>query len=179
MPTILPFRGKTPDIHPTVYVAPTASVIGDVVVGAESSLWFGAVLRGDVFHIRVGARTSVQDNSVLHVTHDRSACIVGDDVTIGHAAVLHGCTVRDRVLVGMGAIVLDDADVGSDCIIGAGALVTVGAKIPPRSLLLGRPARVVRPLTDEEVARVAEAASLYVGFRGEYMGEPRRPYGKF
>lgn len=175
-PTILPFRGKLPEIHPTVYVAPTASVIGDVVVGPESSLWFGAVVRGDVFHIRVGARSNVQDNCVLHVTHDSNACIVGDEVTVGHAAVLHGCTVRDRVLVGMGAIVLDEADIGSDTIIGAGALVTMGAKIPPRSLVLGRPARVVRPLTDEEVARIHEAARLYVGFRGEFLGEPRRPY---
>lgn len=174
MPTILPFRGKSPEIHPTVYVAPTASVIGDVIVGPESSLWFGAVLRGDVFHIRVGARTNVQDNCVLHVTHDRSACIVGDDVTVGHAAVLHGCTVQDRVLVGMGAVVLDDADVGCDTIIGAGALVTMGAKIPPRSLVLGRPARVLRPLTDAEVASVAEAGRLYVGFAGEYLGRPRR-----
>ncbi len=176
MPTILPFRGKTPEIHPTVYVAPTATVIGDVIVGPESSLWFGAVVRGDVFHIRVGARTNVQDNCVLHVTHDRSACLVGDDVTVGHAAVLHGCTVADRVLVGMGAIVLDDAEVGSDTIIGAGALVTMGAKIPPRSLVLGRPARVLRALTDAEVANVAEAGRLYVGFAGEYLGRPRQQH---
>jgi carbonic anhydrase/acetyltransferase-like protein (isoleucine patch superfamily) len=174
VPTILPFRGKTPEIHPTVFVAPTASVIGDVIVGPESSIWFGTVLRGDVFHIRVGARTSLQDNSVLHVTHDQHACIVGDDVTVGHAVVLHGCRVSDRVLVGMGSVILDDAEVGSDSIVGAGSLVTMGARIPPRSLVLGRPARVLRPLTDAEVANVAEAAKLYVGFRGEYLGQPRQ-----
>lgn len=170
MATILPFRGKQPTIDPTVYVAPTASVIGDVVIGAESSVWFSAVVRGDVFYIRVGARTNIQDCCVLHVQHDRAACIVGDDVTVGHSAVLHGCTISDRVLVGMGSVVLDDAHVGSDTIIGAGSVVTMGAKIPPRSLVLGRPGRVVRTLTDEEVARVAEAARLYVGFRGEFLG---------
>lgn len=173
-PTILPFRGKTPVIDPTAFVAPTASVIGDVVVGAESSLWFGTVVRGDVFHIRVGSRTSIQDNSVLHVTHDRCATIVGDDCTVGHAVVLHGCTIGDRVLVGMGAVVLDDALVSSDVLIGAGSLVTMGTKIPPRSLVLGRPARIVRALTEPEVAQIREAAALYVGFRGEYLGEPRR-----
>jgi carbonic anhydrase/acetyltransferase-like protein (isoleucine patch superfamily) len=172
--TVLEFRGKTPVIDPSAYVAPTAAVIGDVVVGAESSLWFGTVVRGDVFHIRIGARTSVQDNSVVHVTHDRSATVVGDDVTVGHAVVLHGCTVRDRVIVGMGSVILDDAEIGSDSIVGAGSLVTMGTRFPPRSLVLGRPAKVVRPLTDEEVARIAESARLYVGFRGEYLGQPRR-----
>jgi carbonic anhydrase/acetyltransferase-like protein (isoleucine patch superfamily) len=172
--TILPFRGKNPEIHPTVYLAPTAAVIGDVVIGAESSVWFGAVIRGDVFYIRVGARTNVQDNCVLHVSHDRAACIVGDDVTVGHAAVLHGCTIADRVLVGMGSVIIDDAVVGADSIVGAGALVTMGTKIPPRSLVLGRPAKVVRSLTDAEVASIAEAGRLYVGFRAEFLGEPRR-----
>jgi gamma-carbonic anhydrase len=164
----------TPLIDPSAFIAPTASVIGDVVIGPQSSLWFGAVARGDVFHIRIGARTSIQDNSVVHVTHDRCATVVGDDCTVGHAVVLHGCTIGDRVLVGMGSVVLDDAVVGSDVLIGAGTLVTMGTRIPPRSLVLGRPGRVVRPLTDEEVARVKEAAELYVGFRGEYLGEPGR-----
>ncbi|MBI2896078.1 MAG: gamma carbonic anhydrase family protein [Deltaproteobacteria bacterium] len=167
---MLPFRGKTPSIDPSAYLAPTASVIGDVVIGPRSSIWFGAVVRGDVFHIRIGAGTNIQDNCVVHVTHDRSATIVGDDCTVGHGAVLHGCAIGDRVLVGIGSVILDDAEVASDVLVGAGSLVTIGTKVPPRSLVLGRPARVVRSLTDEEVAGLAEAARLYVDFRGEYLG---------
>lgn len=169
-PTILSFRGKTPSIDPSAYVAPTAAIIGDVTVGPRSSIWFGTVVRGDVFHIRIGAGTNIQDNCVLHVTHDRSATIVGDDCTVGHGAVLHGCTIGDRVLVGIGAVILDDAEIASDVLVGAGSLVTIGTKVSARSLVLGRPARVVRPLTDEEVAGLAEAARLYVGFRAEYLG---------
>lgn len=159
---ILPFRGKLPQIDPTAYVAETASIIGDVVVGPQSSIWFGAVVRGDVYHIRIGARTSIQDNTVIHVTHDRFATLVGDDVTVGHGVVLHGCTIASQVIVGMGATILDEAEVGARSIVGAGALVTPGTKIPPGCLAVGSPARVKRPLTEDELRWISSSAEHYV-----------------
>src|SRR5688572_20977669 len=116
------FGNKRPDLDPSAFVADNATVIGDVTLGARSSLWFGAVVRGDVFHVRIGSETSIQDNTVIHVTHDRFATTVGDRVTVGHGVILHGCTVRDLVIVGMGAVILDQAEVGERCIIGAGAV---------------------------------------------------------
>src|SRR5215470_5524422 len=123
--------GKRPAIDPTAFVADTATIIGDVTVGARSSVWFGAVVRGDVFHIRIGEDTSIQDNSVIHVTHGRYATLVGNKCTVGHQVTLHGCTVGDQCIIGMGAILLDQAFVGERSIVGAGALVTSGTKIPP------------------------------------------------
>ncbi|MFY9271324.1 MAG: gamma carbonic anhydrase family protein, partial [Candidatus Manganitrophaceae bacterium] len=144
------FQDKTPRIPATVFIASSAQVIGDVEIGEESSIWFGTVVRGDVNHIRIGARTNVQDLSVLHVTRRTHPLIIGNEVTAGHRVTLHGCTVHDRVLIGMGAILLDGAEIGAGSIIGAGALVTEGAKIPPGTLALGVPARVKRSLTAEE-----------------------------
>jgi carbonic anhydrase/acetyltransferase-like protein (isoleucine patch superfamily) len=161
-----------PEVDPTAYVAPTATLIGDVRVGADSSIWFGVVLRGDVAPIRIGARTSVQDNSVVHATGGLSATTVGDGCTVGHGVILHGCTVRDGVLVGMGSVVLDNAELGEECLLGAGSLVAPGQRIPPRVLALGRPAKVVRSLGEEDLARIREAAALYVGYRADYLGEP-------
>src|SRR5262245_35979148 len=129
MPT-RPFRGVHPTVDPTAYVADTAQLIGDVHVGARSSVWFGAVLRGDVFHIRIGEDTSIQDNSVIHVTHGRHATVVGNRVTVGHNVTLHGCTVRDRCIVGMGATILDKADIGEQTMVGANSLVPPGFKAP-------------------------------------------------
>src|SRR5205814_3778882 len=129
------------------FIAETATVIGDVAIGARSSVWFGAVIRGDVFHIRIGDETSIQDNTVIHVTHDRYPTQVGNRVTVGHGVILHGCTVRDLVIVGMGAVILDQAEVGERCIVGAGALITPGTRIPAGHLVVGAPARVKRPLT--------------------------------
>jgi carbonic anhydrase/acetyltransferase-like protein (isoleucine patch superfamily) len=150
-PLILPHHGVHPTIPATAYVAPTATVIGDVVLGEHASIWFGTTVRGDVHFIHIGARTNIQDNSTIHVTHDTHPIIIGSDVVGGHQIILHGCVVKDRVLIGMGSIVLDGAEVGEESIVGAGSLITPGTLIPPRSLVLGRPGKVVRRVTDEEV----------------------------
>ncbi len=162
------YRGMRPSVDPSSFIAPTAALIGDVVVGAKASIWFGVVLRGDVMSIRVGARTSIQDNSVIHATGGWTSTIVGENCTVGHGAILHGCTVADRVLVGMGSIILDQAEIGSDTILGAGSLVTARTKIPAGVLALGRPAKVIRELTDEERASIREAAKVYVGLVRDY-----------
>ena len=162
------YRGITPRVDPSAFVAPTAAIIGDVIVGESSSVWFGAVIRGDVSPIRVGARTSIQDNTVIHSTGGWSETQIGDGCTVGHSVVLHGCTVRDRVLVGMGSIVLDHAEIGSDTILGAGSLVTVRAKIPSGVLALGRPAKVIRELTAEERQSLLDATAVYQGLVRDY-----------
>ena len=162
------FEDKFPVVHPTAFVAENATVIGDVEIGEESSIWYGAVLRGDVMPIRIGARTSIQDNSVVHATGGWSDTIVGDDCTVGHGVILHGCRVGHRVLVGMGSIVLDAADIGDDVMIGAGSLVTARTKIPSGMLAHGRPAKVIRELTNEERERILEASSLYRGYGREH-----------
>lgn len=159
---ILPHHGKTPQIPASVFVAGSADVIGEVTVGEHSSIWFQVVIRGDVHTIEIGARTNIQDQSCLHVTRKRSPLKVGDDCTIGHRVVLHGCTVGNRVLVGMGAIVMDDARIGDDCIIGAGSLVTQGSQIPAGHLALGSPAKVARPLKKEELEFLRQSAQNYV-----------------
>lgn len=159
---IIAFGDTRPMVDTTAYVQATAQVIGDVTIGAGSSVWFHTVLRGDVFPIRIGARTNVQDNSTVHVSTGRHATILGDDVTVGHNVVLHGCTVGDRCLIGIGAIVLDGTTIGEDCLIGAGALLTPGTVIPPGHLVLGSPAKVVRPLRDGERAHIARSARNYV-----------------
>lgn len=163
-----PYRGILPRIAADAYVAPNVSVIGDVEVGSLSSLWFGAVLRGDVMPIRIGRRTSIQDNSVVHSTGGWSACTVGDDCTVGHGVILHGCTIGDRVLVGMGSIVLDAAVIEPDVLLGAGSLVTAETRIPSGVLAIGRPAKPIRALRPDELARIREAAHLYVTYGTEY-----------
>ena len=168
-PRILLYDGVAPTLGAGVFIADTARVIGDVYLGAGSSVWFGTVIRGDVHHIRVGARTNVQDQTMIHVTSKRWPTIVGDDVTIGHRAILHGCTVHDRVLIGMGAIVMDGAVVGEEAMVGAGALVTPGTVIPPRTLFVGSPARAARPLKDSELAWLPESARHYAALAGTYL----------
>lgn len=163
------YRGVLPTVHPTAYIAPTATLVGDVTIGPGTSVWFGAVLRGDVAPIVIGARTSIQDNCVIHATGGLSATTVGDDCTVGHAVTLHGCVVGNRVLVGMGSVVLDNARIEDDAILGAGSLVTLNTVLPGGYLSLGRPAKPTRPLTDEDRARVAEAAELYLGYGAEYL----------
>jgi carbonic anhydrase/acetyltransferase-like protein (isoleucine patch superfamily) len=164
---VLPFRGARPSVAASAWLAPGAVVIGDVVIGPESSLWFGAVVRGDVHRIRIGARTNLQDHCVVHVTRDRFATEIGDEVTVGHRAVVHGCTVGDGALIGIGAIVLDGARVGEEALVGAGALVAPGAEIPAGTLALGVPARVVRALSaDERAAQRARAAEYVETARG-------------
>ncbi|MBI5599370.1 MAG: gamma carbonic anhydrase family protein [Deltaproteobacteria bacterium] len=168
---LLPYRGVLPKLHGSVFVEASARIIGDVEIGADSSVWFNAVVRGDVNYVRIGERTNVQDNSVLHVTKDTHPLVIGSDVTIGHNAVLHGCTVRDRCLIGMGAIILDNAVIGEDSIVGAGALVTERTNVPPRSLILGHPAKVVRHLRDDEVERISRSARNYMDYTKNYLKE--------
>ncbi len=172
---ILPYKGLLPKIDKSTWVAPGATVVGDVKVGEECSLWFGVVIRGDVHKIRIGNRVSVQDLSMIHVTHykkedksDGSPTIIGDDVTIGHKVMLHGCTIEDACLIGMSATILDDAVIGKESIVGAGALVTKGKKFPPHSLIIGSPAKVVRELTEDEVKELYASAKRYVGFMQGY-----------
>ena len=165
---MFPYRGIWPRLHRDVWVAPGAAIIGDVVIGAESSLWFGTVVRGDVHSIRIGERTNLQDHSVVHVTRDRHRAEIGSDVSVGHRATVHGCRVEDGALVGMGATVLDGAVVGEEAWVAAGALVPPGVRIPPRSLALGVPARVVRALDEAECRTQRERTQHYVELSREY-----------
>jgi len=146
-------------------------VLGDVTIGEDASLWFGAVVRGDVNFIRIGARTNVQDHSVLHVTSKTHPTVIGDDVTLGHRVTLHGCTVKDRCLIGIGAVVLDGAVVGEESMVGAGALVPPGMVVPPRVLALGSPAKVRRDLTAGEIAFFRTSAANYVRYAQQYLRE--------
>lgn len=163
-----PFRGVMPTVGADVFIADTARVIGDVHLGDGTSVWFGTVVRGDVFHIRVGRRVNLQDLSVVHVTTGTHASIIEDDVTVGHRAIIHGATVRRGALVGMGAIVMDGADVGALAMIGAGALVTPGTVIPPATLALGSPAKAVRPLSAAELDKLATSAAHYFDIAAVY-----------
>lgn len=164
-----PYRGTLPRVHESAYVDASAQVIGDVEIGPESSVWMNAVVRGDVHRIRVGRRTNVQDGTVVHVMKDTHPTTIGDDVTIGHAAIVHGCTLEDRVLVGMGAILLNGVTVGADSIVAAGTLLTEGTRIPPRSLVMGSPGRVKRALTEAEAASILQYSERYVGYRLDYL----------
>ena len=167
------FLGRTPRFDATNYIAPTAAVIGDVTLGEGASIWFGASLRGDVHWIEVGAGSNVQDNATVHVSRGTHPCWIKERVTIGHNAVVHGCTIEDDVLIGMGAVVLDGAVIGEGSIVGAQALVTMNTIVPPRSLVLGSPARVVRELADEEVERNRANALHYVRMSRMYLGADR------
>lgn len=165
---IKPYKGIHPKIHPTVFVVETAVIIGDVEIGEYSSIWFNAVVRGDVHYIRIGDRTNIQDLCMLHVTKETHPLILGSDITVGHSVTLHGCTIKDRCLIGMGATILDGAVVGEDCIIGAGALVTEGAVIPPGTLAVGMPAKPKRDLTEKEIARIRQSAQNYIDYARTY-----------
>jgi gamma-carbonic anhydrase len=158
-----------PRLGREVYVAPTATVIGDVSLGDDASIWWGAVVRGDVMPIVIGARTNVQDGSVVHVTSGKTSTTIGEDVTVGHMALLHGCKIGSRVLIGMGSIVLDGAVVEDDVIVGAGSLVTPGTRIASGTLALGRPARVVRPLTEEDRAWIRASSEAYLDGKRRYL----------
>ena len=163
-----PFRGVVPTVDPSAYVDLSAQVIGDVHIGAESSVWMNAVIRGDVHWIRIGARTNVQDGSVVHVQTGTHPTTIGDEVTIGHGAIVHGCTIADRCLIGMGAILLNGATIGSESIVAAGSLVPEGYVVPPRSLVMGSPIKVRRDLTDAEAASIRVYAASYVSNRLDY-----------
>jgi len=170
-------KGVAPKFGRGVFVAPNATVIGDVELGDEASVWFNVTIRGDVFPIRFGARTNIQDGSVVHVTGGSYATSVGDDVTIGHMVLLHGCTVGHRALVGMGSILLDGASLGDDSILGAGSLLPPRAVIPPRTLAIGRPAKVIRDLTVADLAMVKEAGRLYVQYARTFLGTDVKQVG--
>jgi carbonic anhydrase/acetyltransferase-like protein (isoleucine patch superfamily) len=163
------FRGKRPVVPASAYVDPSAQVIGDVTLGEESSLWMNVIVRGDVHWIRIGHRSNVQDGTIVHVMRGTHPTTIGNEVTIGHGVIVHGCTIEDRCLIGMGAIVLNGAVIGTESIVAAGALVPEGMAVPPRSLVMGSPAKVRRPLTDRELASLADYAARYVAYRLDYM----------
>jgi carbonic anhydrase/acetyltransferase-like protein (isoleucine patch superfamily) len=168
-PLILPFDGRSPSLDPTVFVAPGVTIVGDVRIGAQSSLWFGAVVRGDENPVLIGARTNIQDLSMCHETGGIGPLVVGDEVTVGHRVTLHGCAIGNRCLIGMGAIVLDGATVGDECVIAAGAVVREGTVIPPRSLVVGVPAEVKRAVSRAELDRIDHAFRHYLQRAREYQ----------
>lgn len=167
--TVRSYAGKHPRIGHGVFLAETCALIGDIVIGDESSIWYSTVLRGDVMSIRVGARTSMQDGVIVHVTSQQFATAVGNDCTIGHGAILHGCTVEDECLIGMGSTILDGARIGRGSLVGASALVTPGTDIPPGSLVIGVPARVVRPVNRKEREQIEYGAAHYVELARRYL----------
>ena len=168
---IRPFQGQHPRIHPSAFIEESAQVIGDVHIGEQSSVWFNAVVRGDVFYIRIGERTNIQDGTVIHVSNGTHATILEDEVTVGHNVTLHGCHIGRGCLVGMGSIVMDGVVVGEKSLVAAGALVSPGTVVPPRSLVIGAPARVKRALTDEEVAGLDIYWQNYIEYTRLYRQE--------
>jgi len=162
------FKGVQPQVPPGVYVDESAVVIGAVTLGEESSIWCGAILRGDVNKIVIGARTNVQDNSVLHV-RKRFPLMIGDEVTVGHMAHLHACVVASRCLIGSGSIILDECEIAEGCIIAAGAVVSPGTRVPPRTLLMGVPAKPKRPVTDAEYREILYSSQNYVRYAKEHL----------
>ena len=164
---IYKFKGITPDIEKANFIAASADIIGDVIAEENSSIWFNCTVRGDIAPIRIGKNSNIQDNSVIHVGYD-IATIVGNNVTVGHKVLLHGCTIEDGCLIGMGAIILERSVLGSESIVGAGAVITMGKVFPPRSLIIGSPARVIRTLTDEEIEGSRKNTESYVEISKKY-----------
>jgi gamma-carbonic anhydrase len=169
--TVMPFKGMRPDLDPSVFLADGARIVGDVKMEKDCSVWFNTVVRGDVNYIRVGERTNIQDNAVIHVTHKKFPCIIGANVTVGHSAVIHAATIYDYCLIGMGAVVLDDAKVGPFALVAAGAVVLGGTVIPEGTLAAGIPAKVMRKLTDEERAMLIQSAQNYVDYVAAFRGQ--------
>jgi len=169
-PLIAALLGHSPRIASSAFVAPTATVVGDVVLGEESSVWYGSVLRGDVGSIRIGRRTNIQDCCVLHLTRGQSQVEVGDEVTVGHRVIVHGARVEDRCLVGMGSVLLDGCVIGEESLVGAGSLVLEGTRVPPRSFIAGVPARIKGPIPEAIHARLRESADGYVRLAREHAG---------
>ena len=169
MPVVVWYEGKEPRLGSRVFLANNCTLIGDVELGDDVSIWFGAVLRGDIHHIRIGARTNIQDNSVLHVEHGTGPAILGDEVTVGHMAVVHGCTVERGALIGIGAKILSHATIGEYSLVAAGSVVQEGMEVPPRTLVAGVPARVKRELKPEELQRMERGWRVYVDYKNEYL----------
>jgi carbonic anhydrase/acetyltransferase-like protein (isoleucine patch superfamily) len=165
------YRGHTPRIAPSAYIDPQAVIIGDVVIGEDSSVWPCAVVRGDVHYIRIGARTNIQDGSVLHVMRDTNALVLGDDVTVGHSVTLHGCTIESRCLIGMGSILLNGAVIGTGSIIAAGTLVPERTIVGAGSLMMGQPAKLRRSLTAQDLASIDAYSRRYVEYKETYRAE--------
>lgn len=170
-----PFAGKFPRVPATCYIDPSAQVLGDVVLGEHSSVWLGAVLRGDVHHIRIGDRTNIQDNVTLHGQRHLHPVVVGSGVTVGHNAVVHGCTVEDDVLIGMGAILLNGCHIGRECILAAGCLIPERTVVPPRSLVAGLPGKVRRTLSEDDVASIRSYAENYLDYTALYLAGAASP----
>jgi gamma-carbonic anhydrase len=168
---IKPFKNTHPKIHETAFIAEDAVIIGDVEIGAESSVWYGSVVRGDVNYIRIGERTNIQDGTVIHVTTERFSTVLEDEITVGHRVTLHGCYVESNCLIGIGAILLDGVRVGKNSLVAAGSLVTPNTVIPPRSLVMGSPAKVKRELTDEEIKNLEHNWRNYVDLCRIYQKE--------
>ena len=171
---ILEHNGIAPQIEASVFLAPSACVIGDVQIGEKSSLWFNVLVRGDVNYIRIGKRTNIQDGTVIHVTRKTHPTVIGDDVSVGHSVTLHGCTIQDRCLIGIGAIILDGVEVGESSLVAAGSLLTPGTKVPPRSLVMGSPARVRKELTDADCADFHAIAERYITYQDDYRNNVKR-----
>lgn len=165
---VIPFRDHTPLVDPTAFIAPNAWVTGKVTLAESVSVFFGASIRGDIQRIIIGARSNVQDNAVLHTSRGLNDLVIGEEVTVGHGAILHGCRINDSCIIGMGSVILDDAEIGSECIIGANSLVPMRMKIPPRSLAFGSPAKVIRPLNDRELQELRDSAASYIAVSKEY-----------
>lgn len=166
---ILPFKDKYPLTGKNILITDTAVVIGDVVLGEECSVWFNAVIRGDVNYIRIGERTNVQDGCVLHVTNGKYPLIIGKDVTIGHNATVHGCTLKDNILIGMGAVILDNSVINSNSIVGAGSVVKENFEVPEGVLAAGVPAKIIRDLNEDEIKNISQSALSYVAYSKEYL----------
>ena len=174
MQQLISFASAVPTLAERVFVAPTARIVGDVQIGEASSVWSGTILRGDVGWIRIGKRTNIQDMSTVHVTGGTANTTIGDDVTVGHRAIVHGCWVGDGCLIGMGAIIMDNAVVGEGSVVGAGAVVTPNMQIPPGSLVLGLPAKVIRPVNSQEAVLGKVGATNYVELAARYLAEQAR-----
>lgn len=166
---MIPYKGKKPKIHKSAYIAMHSAVAGDVTVEESCGIWFGAVIRGDVNHIKIGKGTNIQDNATVHVGHDHCTTI-GESVTVGHNCIIHGCTIEDQVIVGMGSTILDGAIISSNSIVGANSLVTMNKTFPEGVLIMGSPAKVVRKLTEDEIVQIKESATQYIALAKDYMG---------
>lgn len=168
MNNLVEVRDKKPKLAESIFVAPNAFIIGDVEIGARSSIWYNVTIRGDVMPIRIGNEVNVQDGSVIHGTYGKAAVEIADRVTIGHQVTLHGCKIGRECLIGMGSVLMDNAEIGENSIVGAGSLVTEGAKFPPCSLIIGRPAKLKRALTQEEVDSLGYSADNYLLYKTWY-----------
>jgi len=166
--SIITYNGITPKIHPSVFITEGVKIIGDVEIGEDSSIWYNVVIRGDVHYIRIGKRTNVQDLSMLHVTHDYFPLTIGDNVTIGHSVALHGATIKNNILIGIGAIILDGSVINDNCLIAAGTLVREGVEIPPGVLYAGVPGKIIRDLRPDEIERITQNAQNYVNYVQNY-----------